>query len=538
MRVLVKEGDAVLADLSFEEEEIVVGSQPGCSIHLPDARVSPRQATISPTDDHKWRIENVDPANPIQLNSAVVTAPAVLANDDEITLHDYLLKVYTDAALEQHVREDGLLGPEDLAKIKKFPLPPGAVMRRSFEPVTMVRSELDQFSSLSMEVCTARDLHELVDIALRELLRAFNARAAWIGLRRKTEGELEIQAGRLPSGQSCGINQYVQLLQYRCVDRLQHICLRKIRDDAEIGSAMGVPLPLRNGALGMIYVDRQVGAKRFQIPDLDLLSMFGAQVAARAEAIVEQRLQRNAAVSATEVSVVHSIQMLLDPRSVPNFRDLQLAAYSRSGQENPGDIYDVMKHPDTEITAFLLGHVAATGANLALSMARLHSTFRVGVLHNDPPHALARTLNWLMYNEKDPSNIHALFLVVDPPSGKLKFCRAGKIGAFVLNAQGQPRPLPGADAPPIGQVRSYEYLSHMEQLAPNETLAMYSRGVATATNATGERFGEKRFIELVCDGFCQPPANTIQDLTADLNSFFAEGKHPDDITIALLHREG
>ena len=195
-----------------------------------------------------------------------------------------------------------------------------------------------------------------------------------------------------------------------------------------------------------------------------------------------------------------------------------------------------MRHPDSEITAFMLGHVNATGASLALSMARLHSTFRVGFLHNDPPHALARALNWLMYDEKDPSTVDAVFFLVDPPSGKIKYSRAGKLGGFIVNADGQPRALQGADAPAIGRVRHFEYISRMEQLVPGETLAVYSRGVASSTNAEGERFGEHRFIELVCDGFCQPPATTIQDLSYELTTFFADGKHPDDVTIVLLHR--
>ena len=42
MRVLVKESDSVLADLSFEEEQVVIGSDPSCSVHLPDYRISGR----------------------------------------------------------------------------------------------------------------------------------------------------------------------------------------------------------------------------------------------------------------------------------------------------------------------------------------------------------------------------------------------------------------------------------------------------------------------------------------------------------------
>ncbi len=536
MRVLVKEGEAVLADLSFEDEQIVIGSEPTCAIHLPDFRVSKRNAAIDRGEDNGWTIESLDYSNAISVNNHVLIERVPLQNGDEISLHGYMLKVYLDADLDRHTREDTQLNAEELAKIKQYPLPAGSIVKRGFDPVTLPMAELKRSARLGLQLSACRDIHELVDVSLRLLLEVFNARVAWIGLRLAHGGELEIQGGRLPSGNSCGETPVVELLRYRCMDRSQHICVRKVRDVEDIGSAMAVPLPTDSGTLGMIYVDRGVKARRFQIPDLDFMSVIATRIGAKLEELVAHRQQRSAAVSTTEVSVVHAIQAKLDPKAAPAFKNFQLAAYSRSGQEHPGDVYDVMRHPDTGITGFLLGHVNGTGALLALSMARLHSTFRVGFLHNDPPHALARTLNWLMYDEKDPATVDAIFLLIDRNSGQVKYCRAGKIGAFIVNVQGQPRALQGAEAPSIGQVRSYEYVSRMEQIAPGETLALYSRGVATPSNASGDRFGEKRFIEMVCDGFCQLPSTTMEDITHELATFFADGKHPDDITIVLLHR--
>lgn len=538
MRVLVKEGEAVLADLSFEDEEIIIGSESGSGIHLPDMRVSARNAVIAPTDEGQWTIEALDPDNPVLVNSHRLVDRIPLRNGDEILIHEYMMKVYLDSELDRHVVEDTRLTGDELARIREFPLPAGSVVKRHFDPVTLTQEQLERVSRIGMEIFHCRDIHELVEVTLSTLLVQFNARAAWLGLRRQLQGELEVLAGRLPSGQPCGSNPIIELLQYRCVDRAQHICVRKVRDQEEIGSAMAIPLTATNGQLGMLYVDRRVKAKRFQIPDLDLLSAIGAQAAAKLDALVQGRLQRSAEVSATEISVVHAIQTQLDPRSAPTFKNLQLAAYSRSGQENPGDVYDVMRHPDTEITAFLLGHVNATGALLALSMARLHATFRVAMLHNDPPHAFARELNWLMYNENDPSTVDAMCLLIDPPTGRVRYCRAGKIGALIINARGEPRALQAGEAPmpPIGQHRNFEYAPRTEQLAPGETLVLYTRGAATCSNHAGERFGERRFIELACDGFGQPPATTMQDITYELTNFFADGKHPDDITIVLLHR--
>lgn len=536
MRVLVKERDSVLADLTFEDEEILVGSDSSCAIHLPDQRVSDKNAAIRATVDGIWFIENLDPNNSFLLNGHGLVEATRLTDGDEVALHDYLLKIYLSAGLDQHVVEDVAAGAEELAKIKQYPLPAGSIVKRPFDGITMVKADLDHASNLGVEVSHCRDIHDLIDRSIGLLLKVFEGRTAWIGIRRQPHGELEVVSGRYPSGQSCETNPVIDLLLYRCCERNQHICVRKIRDQKDIGSAMAVPLSTRNGTFGMVYVDRRPKTLRFQIPDLDLLTALGSAIAAKLDTILQGRQVRQAEVSAAEVSVAQTIQAQLDPKSSISWAKFQMAAYSRSGQERPGDVYDIMKRPDTEITCFLMGHVRASGASLALSMARLQSTFRVAMLHNDPPHAFERELNWLVFNENETSVVDSMCLLLDPKSGKIQYSRAGKIGAFVVDPKGEPRKLPTADGPSVGAVKHYEYTSKIDVLAPGETLAIYTRGVATAVNQQDERFSEARFIEMVCDGFGQPPGATIQDISHELSEFFYNGKHPDDITVLLLHR--
>lgn len=538
MRILVKENESVIADLSFEDEDVYVGSQTDCGLHLADLRVAARQALISQATDGTWYLENLDLGNQVLLNNHAAIQRTRLQNDDEICLFDYTLKVYLDAGLEQHVVEDSRLNTEELVKIREYPLPAGSVVKRSFDQITLPQSQMQHLARRFGEIYQVRDIHELLDASLSLLLEEFHARSAWVGIRLKTQGELEVQAGRLASGQSAGLNPIIDLLRYRCVERGQHVCIRKVRDTAEINSAMAVPLHTADGVLGMLYVDRRPGTRRFQIPDLDVLTILGSYVSTRLDAIVCQRHQRSSEILSTEISVIHAIQAQLDPKNAPSGSALRLAAYTRSGQENPGDVYDIMKHPDTEITSFLLGHVNGTGALLGLSMARLHATFRVAMLHSDPPHAFARQLNWLMYDEKDPTTVDAICLVAQPSTGKLRFCRSGKIGAFIVTPQGEPRAMTIPDAPTLGAVRNYEYVTSNDTLAPGETLVLYTRGVSTASNAEGERFREMRFIQLACDGFGQSPSTTLQDITDELSGFFAGGRHPDDITIILIARPG
>jgi len=535
MRLVVRKAGETLADLTFEDEEIIVGSEPQCAICLTGEGIAGRIACIALDGDDHWRIEKLDPDSPILLNDSPLTERRTLVHDDLLNLQEYEVSVQLpEEAEDESITQEPPLSPDELAKIKQYPLPPYAVVKRHHEALNLSPEQLERVSRLAVDVGSSRDVHELVDAALKMLLEAFKARMAWIGVRRKPTGELDVVSGRTRSVHSTAGTPILDSLQYRCLERAQHICIRKI-SEGEISSAIAVPLRARAGNLGLIYVDRRRGTKRFQIIDLDMMSALAGHVAAKLDAMFRERQQRTAQLSNAEIEVVHSIQAILDPKGGPTWRNLQLAAYGRSGQDNPGDVYDMMTHPDTNMSALMLGHVNATGASLALSMARLHSTFRVGYLHTDPPHALARTLNWLMYDEKDPATVDALFLVIDPPTGKFRYTRAGRIGGFIVNNRGEPRLVSGADGPSIGRIRNYEYLSKVDQLAPGETLALYTRGVASAANGAGERFSEKRFIELVCDGFGQRPSQTIQDVTDELTGFFVDGRHPDDITIVLLH---
>jgi len=532
MKITVKRADVILSEQTFEDDEVIVGSGSDCAVCLP-GDLGDRLARLALDGDDNWRVEKLDPEAPVLLNDNPLTDRRRLANNDVLSVRELDIHVCLDDGQEPAVEEPPL-SPEELAKIKQYPLPPNAVVKKHYEALNLSPEQLERVARMAVNIGAARDVHELIEASLGMVMEAFGARMAWIGVRRKPMGELEVVAGRTPSGHTTATTPVLDMLQYRCLERAQHICVRKIVE-GDISSAVAVPLRTTAGNLGLIYVDRRRGAKRFQIIDLDIISALAGHVAAKLDAMFQARVQQSVVQSAAEIGLIHTIQTILDPKGSPAWRNLQLAAYGRSGQDNPGDVYDIMTHPDTNMSAIMLGHVISKGASLALAMARLHSTFRVGFLHMDPPHALARTLNWLMYDEKDPATVDSMFLVIDPPTGKFRFTRAGRIGGFIVNTKGEPRLVSGADGPSIGRIRNYEYLSKVDQLAPGETLALYTRGVATATNAADERFSEKRFIELVCDGFGQRPSQTIQDITDELTGFLNGGKHPDDMTIVLLH---
>ena len=135
---------------------------------------------------------------------------------------------------------------------------------------------------------------------------------------------LDVIGGKLSTGKVFESTPIVEYLMYRCLERTQHICIRRVRDQKDIGSAMAVPLAVGKKTIGMVYVDRRPKVKRFQFPELETLSALAAQIAAKAGTIFSGMAKRSAEMSSAESALLRELQAQLDPKSTPNWENLQL----------------------------------------------------------------------------------------------------------------------------------------------------------------------------------------------------------------------
>ncbi|MBN1489406.1 MAG: SpoIIE family protein phosphatase [Phycisphaerae bacterium] len=538
MRVVAKEkdGNVIVFDRSFEDEAVYVGSQPGCSVHLSDVSVAPHQLLISPEEDGSWSLESLDTGHEVRVGGAPLVAPRKLSDGDEIDLPNHVLTVYVSADLQTARAEDERLSPTDLAEIKKFPLPAGSLVKRPTDPLHLQPARMSRLAQVGLEVGRCRDVYELVEVALTHLLQGFRGRCAWVGMRHQASGDFEAVGGRYASGESCDAPTLATYLRYRCLERSQTILVRRA-DDNVIGSALAAPVKTSLGNLGMLYVDVRKGGKRFGTADLDAFAVMVSQIGHQLDAVLNERLRQSARVSSTELQSIQRIQEQLDPAGMPMLAKFEIAAFSMAGQESSGDVYDAGKVPGTEIGALLIAHAHAEGALLPAIMTQLHASFRLAMLHGYLPHVFLRAANHLLYGPEQSRYVGCFVVMVDSATGLIRHCRAGRIGALIINARGEPRPFGAIDMPALGIQKGFEYTTSEDRIEAGETIAFYTRGVTTAIGASGDRFREKRLINCLCDSFSQSASTTIDDLKADIDTFLDGGVHPDDMTVMLLHRK-
>src|SRR5690606_12864766 len=105
-------------------------------------------------------------------------------------------------------------------------------------------------------------------------------------------------------------------------------------------SILCVPIMVKDGLIGLVYVDNRLQSGVFNEDDRDLLAAFASQAGV---AIENARLYRVAVEKGRmerELQMAHDIQRGLLPDRIPHAPGYELAADWRAAREVAGDFYD------------------------------------------------------------------------------------------------------------------------------------------------------------------------------------------------------
>jgi serine phosphatase RsbU (regulator of sigma subunit) len=535
MRLIVLQQGAMIEDIVCGEEAIFVGAREDCRVRLQDPRIAPRQAVIYPQGDG-WTVEQLAPECMIHVNDVPLSGKSALKTGDEIRVADFVLRAYPEHLDQQ-------LGPElgtSRAQLERFVasrLPGGTVIKKPTDPLTIAPEQVLKIADFTQRVSQCELVEDLMDVALQTLLVNFAAQRAWMGVRRVNYGPMEYVEGRLLTGQPTDLPEMADALKPRVLDRIQYL-LVPVYSREERSSVLAGPLRGPDGALGMLYIDTGTSGRMYEDKDMDHFVLFSAVIAAQLDAIFKQIAANRAALLEGEVAVAHLIQARLTPRKLPQWEKLQFGAFRETGRERAGDIYDVLKLNDGTAN-FMVAHTPVKGAMPSLLMAQAQSTFRLAAMHKDPAHIFLRSLNWVLYDGENDHPLNCFVGTIDPETGQIRYAVAGEARAFIIGNRGEERRLGTLEpTPPLGLARTGAYALLPEQLAPSETLVVFSPGVTTARNRNNEIFGEDRFVNILCDGFGQLASTMLKEMLTELRNFTQGGLQPEDITVLLAHFVG
>jgi serine phosphatase RsbU (regulator of sigma subunit) len=421
-----------------------------------------------------------------------------------------------------------------LAKRYAGTLPLNSIFRRFEQNLDVSRDQVIAAALLSLRLSHFEKVRDLLVPLLREVLRSFSGRCAWIGVRADVRGPFDWTLGLTDQGQPCDRPTLSETMETRIMSDGLYICCPEVPNPGVL-SAMGAPLICSTGALGMLYVEND-GGEPFGPRALDAISALACSAAIPIESVVRQSVAKRQVAAGMEITMARATQDALTPRAMPQWTDLQVAAYRHMGAARCCDYYDILQLADKS-ASLIVARLNVEGLSVPRYFSEVRAAFRCAALHGDAPHLFTRSVNWLLAGGKAEHTVDLVAVTIAPASGKVHFCQAGDgVHVGVIQPDGTCRKIQAAHGGPLGQARSGELDVRSLDLAGEETLVLTSDGFRSARNADGEIYGLEGLEESLCDGVGTAPGPALSEFASDLAEFLEGGQCPEDLTVVLARR--
>jgi sigma-B regulation protein RsbU (phosphoserine phosphatase) len=230
----------------------------------------------------------------------------------------------------------------------------------------------------------------------------------------------------------------------------------------------------------------------------------------------------------SEIEIARNVQQKLFPQKTKLLETADYVGRCVPAHEVGGDYYDFLDLGRGSM-GFLLADVSGKGVAAALLMANLQGCFRSQV-DRDSPAALLHEVNRLFFDSTPPEQYATVFFgQYDDLARRLRYVNCGHLPPVLARAAGAIERLEG-DATVLGIFRDWTCTEAVVDLAPGDTLVMFSDGVTEAGIEAGQEFGEERLIAMIQAGRRSALEPAVEAIVEAARGYSSAGQ-TDDITV-------
>jgi sigma-B regulation protein RsbU (phosphoserine phosphatase) len=232
------------------------------------------------------------------------------------------------------------------------------------------------------------------------------------------------------------------------------------------------------------------------------------------------------------MDMARQVQESLLPPATLKPPGLSVAACFRPAQAVGGDIYDLVELPDGRL---LVAIADVCGQGLPAALLSVAVQHRIRQFAQPDPAAVLAGVNQLLF-EKAPDDMFATAacVVIDPRNGSAAAAVAGHPPPLRWDHTGGRLVAVRGHGPALGLQRNWTGSTEQWQLAPNDTLILYTDGVLDAKWDEQERLGDERLAELLGRAAPIDAPEWVERLRRTLDGCL---ELPDDVTIVAIRRE-
>ncbi len=237
-----------------------------------------------------------------------------------------------------------------------------------------------------------------------------------------------------------------------------------------------------------------------------------------------------------ELDIAARLQQSILPRQWPRDPRYDLWGTMRAAKDIGGDFYDHFALPAGRrglVVADVSGKGMPAGLFGMVSKTLLRA---IAMQHAQAVGEVVGEVNEGLCADNESSMfVTAFYGQYDPDCGRLVYANAGHPPPLVLRARGGLEWLEGPGGTALGVVPGLSYQAGTVDLAPGDTLLVFTDGVTEAVNADGQEFGKLRLSSLFDGRPAAAAREAIERLLARLDRYAQDVEPHDDITCLALH---
>lgn len=256
---------------------------------------------------------------------------------------------------------------------------------------------------------------------------------------------------------------------------------------------------------------------------------------------LKRLIAQEAARMDAELEMARVIQRTSLPSVLPPYdgrAEFEISALMEAAKEVGGDFYDFFLLGEEKL-AFLIADVSGKGIPAAMFMMRAKTQLKSLAESGLPLDEVFRRANdALCENNKAGMFVTVWMGIVDLATGEVTYVNAGHNPVIRREADGEAAYLRSAAGFVLGGLEGFPYTADTVQLAPGDTLLLYTDGITEAQNKNQEQFGEEALLENVRMDASGAPADLCEAIRESVTAFTGDAEQFDDFTLLAVRYRG